>query len=160
LRFNYEDDYKDPDGEYSKSWIKREVTRQAKENFKEAKKAASRGELAGDKTFAKARDAKVNKEAIRDAKRYIKNTEGLSKKQLLKRLDDGDSSKSQLLRMHRRELREAKKTLSSSQKTDAQSKTAKVPKGRNPGLQKIADKMKANGREGWVTINGNRILLG
>ena len=47
-----------------------------------------------------------------------------------------------------------------AQKTDAQSKTAKVSKRGRSDVDKIAKSMKDKGRTGWVTINGAKINLG
>ena len=168
IRHIYGSDYKaalSGKGMYDAAWLKREIIRQASGNLRDAKKAKARGELSGDKAFKEARSKRVDKEAIRSAKKYIQVHGNLKKGSAEARasLDDGDSSHGELWRQHTKALKEAKQTL--GQKSDAQSKTAKVSKGgsRSIGgksISKIAQSMKDSGKSGWVTIGGAKINLG
>ena len=162
LRHNYGSDFKlasKGKGMMTLSGVKSSILEQARDSWKEAqtyKKAGGEGVMKKIETTGKSNDTK-------SAKAYIKATEGMSKKQLIKHLDDGDSSKKQLLRRHKIDLADAKKTL--GKQGNAQAKTANVPKGGNrsiggKSISKIASEMKSRGKEGWVTIGGAKINLG
>jgi hypothetical protein len=155
--------------------VKREIRmirHNAQNEFEESR--ALKGVLTTGKAQVVRANSTRDKE-IAEAKGYIKSYGHLKRgtPETKKALDNGDNNQKDLWRFHKQDLERARETLkkygiedgsskskSKAQKTDAQAKTAKVPKGRNPGLKKIADKMKADGKVGWVTINGNRIFLG
>lgn len=153
LRYNYGKDYADAKagkGEYTLSGIKESILSQAKDNWKEAQILKKGGAEGVVKSKGKA--------DLRDAKAYVKSYGSLKKgsKEARSVLDDGDSSHGQMWRHHRRDLKDAQDTIAKSKQGSAQARTSRVPKG----LKGIADKMKGDGKSGWVTINGTAINLG
>ena len=117
-------------------------------------------------------EKKQNASAVRTAKAYVKKWGDVTSlkhpkaQAMLKRefdFEPGSDSKRGLFKEHQKVLKDySERIKQSGQKTDAQAKTAKVPKSsRVPSrLKGIADKMRDNGKTGWVTINGMHINLG
>ena len=128
-----------------------------KKDFAEYKKLESQGEKKVQELGSRKDSRKANKE-LSDAHRYVKSHGNLKKgsKQARELLDDGDSSQRKLWRGHRQDLKAAQETIAKSKQGSGQTKTGRVPKG----LKGIADKMKGDGKSGWVTINGTAINLG
>ncbi len=162
IKYNYEREYRkyQKTGETVTNWkyVEQHHRSRVGKEWEKAKELAKAGSLKNIKTASAAINSINNAQELKDAKAYIKKFGHLKKgtEETKKALDNGDDSQKKLWRFHKQDLKAAQELVSKSQKTDAQSKTAKVPKA----LRGIADKMRDKGKGGWVTINGTPVFLG